>query len=278
MQQRTQIEERNMEEKEAERLAKPALEIQGLTKSFFGFGNGKFAVEDVSFTLERGYMLGLIGRNGAGKSTLLRLILQNLPRKKGTLRIAGYDVATNATEAKKLVGYVGEDFYFLTKETLRENGRVLGMFYPEFSMDRYLELLARFELGAEKQAGQLSKGENTKAQLAFALAHKPELLLLDEPTGGLDPVVRREFLYVLQSELVDERMSIIFSTHITEDLDKVADYVAMMEKGRLLFFETKDELLERLTGENGERLTLKQLMVKLCREGEKNEPVHKSRV
>lgn len=136
-------------------------------------------------------------------------------------------------------------------------------------MDRYLELLARFELGAEKQAGQLSKGENTKAQLAFALAHKPELLLLDEPTGGLDPVMRREFLYVLQSELMDERMSIIFSTHITEDLDKVADYVAMMEKGRMLFYETKEELLERLTGEHGERLTLKQLMVKLCREGEK---------
>ena len=241
MLQQTQIDEnRIVDEKEAERLAKPALKVQGLTKSFFRLGRGKFAVEDVSFTLERGYMLGLIGRNGAGKSTLLRLILQSLPRKKGTMEIAGYDVATHATEAKKLVGYVGEDFYFLTKESLRENGRVLGMFYPEFSMDRYLELLARFEVGAEKPAGQLSKGETTKAQLAFAVAHKPELLLLDEPTGGLDPVVRRDFLYVLQSELMDERMSIIFSTHITEDLDKVADYVAMMEKGRMLFYETKD--------------------------------------
>ena len=267
--QQTQFVEQNFEDKEAERLAKPALRVQGLEKSFFRIGSGKFAVKDISFTLERGYMLGLIGRNGAGKSTLLRLILQSLPRKRGTLQIAGYDVATHATEAKKLVGYVGEDFHFLTKETLRENGRVLGMFYPEFDMERYLELLSRFELGAEKLAGQLSKGETTKAQLAFALAHKPELLLLDEPTGGLDPVVRREFLYVLQSELMEERMSIIFSTHITEDLDKVADYVAMMEKGRLLFYETKEELLERLMGENGERLSLKQLMVKLCREGEK---------
>ncbi len=266
---KTQFVEQNLEDKEAERLARPALMVQGLEKSFFRIGSGKFAVKDVSFTLERGYMLGLIGRNGAGKSTLLRLILQSLPRKRGTLQIAGYDVATHATEAKKLIGYVGEDFHFLTKETLRENSRVLGMFYPEFDMERYLELLARFELGADKLAGQLSKGENTKAQLAFALAHKPELLLLDEPTGGLDPVVRREFLYVLQSELMDERMGIIFSTHITEDLDKVADYVAMMEKGRLLFYETKEELLERLMGESGERLTLKQLMVKLCREGEK---------
>ncbi len=269
MQQQTQFEGHSFEDKEADRLTKPALKVQGLEKSFFRFGSGKFAVKDISFTLERGYMLGLIGRNGAGKSTLLRLILQSLPRKRGTMEIAGYDVATHATEAKKLIGYVGEDFYFLPKDTLRENGRVLGMFYPEFDMDRYLELLGRFELGADKIAWQLSKGENTKAQLAFALAHKPELLLLDEPTGGLDPVVRREFLYVLQSELMDERMSIIFSTHITEDLDKVADYVAMMEKGRLLFYETKDELLERLTGENGERLTLKQLMVKLCREGGK---------
>lgn len=269
MQQQTQIIEKSLEEKEAERLAKPALKVQGLEKSFFRFGSGKFAVKDISFTLERGYMLGLIGRNGAGKSTLLRLILQSLPRKRGTMEIAGYDVATHTTEAKKLIGYVGEDFHFLSKDTLRENGRVLGMFYPEFSMERYLELLNRFELGAEKTAGELSKGETTRAQLAFALAHKPELLLLDEPTGGLDPLVRQEFLHVLQSELMDERMGIIFSTHITEDLDKVADYVAMMEKGRLLFYESKEDLLERLVGENGERLTLKQLMVKLCREGEK---------
>lgn len=270
MQQQTQIEENSsLEAKEKERLLRPALKVQGLTKSFFHFGEGKFTIKDVSFTLERGYMLGLIGRNGAGKSTLLRMILQNLPRKYGTVEIAGYDVATHTAEAKKLLGYVGEDFYFLPKETLRENGKVLGMFYPEFDTERYLELLGRFEVGAEKLAGQLSKGETTKAQLAFALAHKPELLILDEPTGGLDPVVRREFLYILQSELVEERMGIIFSTHITEDLDKVADYIAMMEKGKLLFYETKEELLERLTGENGERLTLKQLMVKLCREGEK---------
>lgn len=269
MQQQTQIIEKSLEEKEAERLAKPALKVQGLTKSFFHFGEGKFSVKDVTFTLERGYMLGLIGRNGAGKSTLLRLIMQNLPRKHGAIEIAGYNVATNAAEAKRLIGYVGEDFYFLPKETLRENGKILGAFYPEFAMERYLELLSRFEVGAEKLGSQLSKGETTKAQLAFALAHKPELLLLDEPTGGLDPVVRREFLYVLQSELVEEKMGIIFSTHITEDLDKVADYVGMMEKGRLLFYETKDELLERLVGAHGERLTLKQLMVRICREGEK---------
>ena len=270
MREQVQNEEQNTpENREAERLLRPALCVEGVEKSFFHFGEGRFALKDISFTLERGYMLGLIGRNGAGKSTLLRILMQNLPRKKGKLFIGGYDVSTHAAEAKRLIGYVGEDFHFLPKETLRENGRILGMFYPKFDTERYAELLTRFEVGTEKLAGQLSKGETTKAQLAFALAHRPELLLLDEPTGGLDPVVRREFLYVLQSELMDERMSIIFSTHITEDLDKVADYVAMMEKGRLLFYETKDELLEHLAGEKRERLTLKQLMVKLCREGEK---------
>lgn len=211
-------------EQERERLSRPALRVQGLEKSFFHFGEDKFLLQDISFTLERGYMLGLIGRNGAGKSTLLRILLQSIPRKRGFLEIAGYDVATHATEAKKLVGYVGEEFYFLPKETLRENGRIFGAFYPEFDETYYLNLLGRFEVGAEKLGGKLSKGETTKAQLAFALAHKPELLLLDEPTGGLDPVVRREFLYVLQSELVEEKMGIIFSTHITEDLDKVADF------------------------------------------------------
>lgn len=261
----------NMEdtEREANRLARPAVKLQGVGTSFFHFGEGKFTLKDISFTLERGYMLGLIGRNGAGKSTLLRILLQSIPRKWGSMEIAGYDMATHATEAKKVVGYVGEDFYFLPKETLRENGRILGAFYPEFDEEVYLNLLSRFEVGAEKLGGQLSKGETTKAQLAFALAHKPELLLLDEPTGGLDPVVRREFLYVLQSELVEEKMGIIFSTHITEDLDKVADYIAMVENGQLLFYESKEDLLTRLTGENGERLSLKQLMVQLCKGGKK---------
>lgn len=254
---------------EAKRLARPALVLTDVGTSFFHFGEGKFKLQNISFTLERGYMLGLIGRNGAGKSTLLRILLQSIPRKWGSMEIAGYDVATHATEAKKLVGYVGEDFYFLPKETLRENGRILGAFYPVFDEEVYLNLLNRFEVGAEKRGDQLSKGELTKAQLAFALAHKPELLLLDEPTGGLDPVVRREFLYVLQSELVEEKMGIIFSTHITEDLDKVADYIAMVEKGQLLFYESKEELLTRLTGENGERLSLKQLMVQLCKGGKK---------
>lgn len=268
MQEQTQgVEDISFAEKEKERLSRPALKVQGVEKSFFHFGEGRFALKDISFTLERGYMLGLIGRNGAGKSTLLRILLQSIPRKRGRIEIAGYDVATHAAEAKRLVGYVGEEFHFLPKETLLENGRLLGAFYPEFDEECYLNLLSRFELDAKKPGGQLSKGETTKAQLAFALAHRPELLLLDEPTGGLDPVVRREFLYVLQSELMEERMGIIFSTHITEDLDKVADYIAMLEKGQLLFYETKDELLERLTGENGERLSLKQLMVKLCRGG-----------
>ena len=257
----------NMLLSEEERLSAPAVRIEGVEKSFFHFRDKRFQLKNISFTLERGYILGLIGRNGAGKSTLLRILLQSTPRKRGTMEIAGYNVATHAQEAKQVVGYVGEDFYFLPKETLRESGRIYGAFYPEYDENRFLELLSRFEVGADKLGNQLSKGETTKAQLAFALAHKPELLLLDEPTGGLDPVVRREFLHILQTELLEEKMSIIFSTHITEDLDKVADYVAMIDKGELLFYETKEELLERLTEENGERLTLKQLMVRLCRSG-----------
>lgn len=268
MREKAQMESMSEDTKKEEvRLQKPALKIQGVGTSFFHFGEGKFVLEDISFTLERGYMLGLIGRNGAGKSTLLRILLQSIPRKKGSMEIAGYNVASHASEAKQAVGYVGEDFVFLQRETLRENGRVLGQLYPVFDEVRYLEFLGRFEIGTEKIAGELSKGETTKAQLAFALAHKPELLLLDEPTGGLDPVMRREFLYILQTELLEERMGIIFSTHITEDLDKAADYVAMLEKGKLLFYKSKEELWETLACENGGHLSLKQLMVKLCKEG-----------
>lgn len=255
-----------IEEQERLRLQQPALKLQGVGTSFFHFGEGRFVLKDISFTLERGYMLGLIGRNGAGKSTLLRILMQTLPRKHGRMEIAGYDVASSASAAKQVMGYVGEDFFFLLDETLRENGRILGRFFPVFDEERYLELLARFELGTKKTARALSKGETTKAQLAFALAHRPELLLLDEPTGGLDPVVRRDFLYLLQAELQEEKMGIVFSTHITEDLDKVADYVAMLEKGQMLFYESKEELWETLACENGERLSLKQLMLRLCKE------------
>ncbi len=251
---------------EEERLQAPAVSVSGVGTSFFHFKEKSFKLQDISFTLERGYILGLIGRNGSGKSTLLRILLQSIPRKRGSISIAGYDAATNATAAKRAVGYVGEDLEFFTNETLLENGRIMGGFFPVFHEKLYLEYLERFELSAQRKADRLSKGEATRAALAFALSHEPELLLLDEPTGGLDPLFRQEFLTVLQESLLEEKMGIIFSTHITEDLDKIADYVMMLEKGRMLFYKSKEELWEELKREQGEELSLQKMMYRISKE------------
>lgn len=253
---------------EEERLMQPALSVSGVGTSFSHFGSSKFELKDITFTLERGFILGLIGQNGAGKSTLLRILLQSIRRKTGKFSIAGYDVTKNAIAAKQAVGYVGEDLQLLLNETLLVNGRVLGSFFPVFHEDLYLEYLKRLELSPEKKAGTLSKGETTRAQLALALSHEPELLLLDEPTGGLDPLIRTEFLKILQEALMDEKMGIVFSTHITEDLDKIADYVMMLNKGEMLFYKSKEELWEELLEENGEVISLQKMMYRISK-GEK---------
>lgn len=252
-----------------QRLLRPALCLEGVKTSFRSREEGRFTLGEITLTLPRGYILGIIGRNGAGKSTLLRLIMQNVKREKGRILVAGYPMDTHAAKAKQLIGYVGEDFHLIRKATILENGRLLGGFFQSYEETKYRELLNRLEIGENKLGRDLSKGEIMKVQLAFALSHQPELLLLDEPTGGLDPLIRREVLSLLQEELFSEKMGIIFSTHITDDLDKIADYIAMIEQGKLLFCETKEELYERMTDENGERITLKQLMINYCRRNER---------
>lgn len=250
---------------EEERLKCPAVSVSGLGTSFSHIGEKKFEMQDISFSLERGYILGLIGRNGSGKSTLLRMILQSIRRKRGSVVVAGYDTAADAVLAKQAVGYVGEDLELLPKETLQGNGRLFGAFFPKYHEKVFLDYLERFELSPEKSAEKLSKGEKTRMLFSFALSHEPELLLMDEPTGGLDPVIRKEFLTVMQEALEGERLGVIFSTHITEDLDKVADYVMMLENGNMLFYKTKEELWEEFRKDTGEVLSLQKMMYQYYR-------------
>lgn len=215
------------------------LEVKGLTKKYFSF-----ALKEVSFSLEAGYILGLTGRNGAGKTTLLKQLVHPETSSGGSVIINGIDAKKAPIRAKQEIGVLMEDQPFLVQHTLEANGKLLGAFYEKFSLEKFYGYLRKFELNRETVYNNLSRGMRMKFQLAFALAHEPKLLLMDEATGGLDVVFRREFYYLLQEAVEKELVSVIISTHVTEDLDKVADYVAFMEGGRMKFYESKEELNE----------------------------------
>jgi len=163
----------------------------------------------------------------------------------GNVIINGIDAKKNPVAAKQEIGVLMEEQPFLFDMTLEMNGILLGAFYDRFDINKFHEYLKRFDLYPDRVYRNLSRGMRMKFQLAFALAHSPKLLLMDEATGGLDVVFRREFYYLLQEAVEKELVSVIISTHVTEDLDKVADYVAFIEGGKLKFYETKEELCER---------------------------------
>ena len=216
------------------------LEVTGLTKK-----HHSFTLKDVSFALESGYILGLTGRNGAGKTTLINQLIHPETTSSGSVIINGIDAKKDPVKAKQEIGLLMEDQPFLTDMTLELNGQLLGGFYERFDRNKFYEYLKRFELYPDRIYRNLSRGMRMKFQLAFALAHSPKLLLMDEATGGLDVVFRRGFYYMLQEAVEKEMVSVIISTHVTEDLDKVADYVAFIEGGKMKFFESKEELCER---------------------------------
>jgi len=235
------------------------LEVKGLSKKYFSF-----ELKDVSFSLEAGYILGLTGRNGAGKTTLMKQLIHPESSTAGSVMIGGIDAKKEPVRAKQEIGVLMEEQPFLWDMTLEMNGTLLGAFYERFDMEKFHTYLKRFELYPDRTYRNLSRGMRMKFQLAFALAHSPKLLLMDEATGGLDVVFRREFYYMLQEAVEQELVSVIISTHVTEDLDKIADYVAFIEGGRMKFFESKEELNEMyrdymrgLHGENAGNGTVK---------------------
>ncbi len=230
------------------------LQVKGLHKRL-----KDFRIEDISFDIPAGYIMGLIGRNGAGKTTIMKLIQNVIVKDGGSVRICGYDNRRQEAKAKSEIGFIVEQSPFIKRYTLLENGELFGKYYKDFEMDRYRMYLRRFKLDPNKNILSLSKGMESRFQLAFALAHNPRLLIMDEPTDGLDPIFRREFLNLLQELIAEERMGILFSTHITGDLDKVADYITLVDDGRILLSEDKENLMERYLILKGEKSLLDRI-------------------
>lgn len=216
------------------------LEISNLRKEY-----KEFTLKDISLTLPRGYIMGLIGPNGAGKSTTIKAIMNLINCDSGKIKLFGLDYENSEEEIKNRIGYVGEEQYFYEDMSVKWMEQFISQHYRQWNKDEFYTLLERFNVSPTKKVQELSKGMRVKLSLALALAHNPELIILDEPTSGLDPVIRSEILKILLEIIQDENKSVLFSTHITEDVEKIADYVTYLIDGRIVLSASKDELLEK---------------------------------
>ena len=215
------------------------IEINGLCKNF-----ESFQLKNVSFSLEEGYIMGFIGRNGAGKSTTLKTMLNLMKNDGGEVKLCGLSMPKDELEIKNQVGYVfgGVDFYPESKISVITN--VTKSFYEEWNEARYKELCDRFEIDQNKKFKQLSAGMKVKYSVAVAMSHNPKLLILDEPTSGLDPAARDDLVLLFQEFVEDGAHSILFSTHITSDLEKCADYITYIKQGQILASTDRDSFRE----------------------------------
>lgn len=217
-----------------------ALQVEGLTKHYPGF-----TLRDVSFSLEPGYIMGFIGRNGAGKTTTIKSILNIIHRDAGYVSVFGQDALEQEKAVKGQVGLVLGGVNYYPKKKLKTIAQVTSRFYESWDREAFCQLLEQFELDENKTVSQLSSGMRVKFAIALALAHRPKLLILDEPTSGLDPVSRDEILEILQRLVESGERSILFSTHITSDLEKCADYITYIKKGEIVFSLDRETLEDR---------------------------------
>ena len=221
-------------------MSENIVEIRGLTRRF----GAKAALQDVDLTIPAGTVLGLVGRNGAGKTTLIRHVLGLLKAQQGTVRVFGLDPVADPPRVLSRIGYLSEEADLPGWMRVGELMGYTRAFYPTWD-DGYAEQLrSEFGLDARAPVGTLSKGQRARLGLLAALAYRPELLVLDEPSSGLDPVVRRDILTAIIRTIADEGRTVIFSSHLLSEVERLSDRIAMIEGGRLLFCDPLDRLQE----------------------------------
>jgi ABC-2 type transport system ATP-binding protein len=204
-----------------------------------------FLLDNVSLELPEGSILGFIGANGAGKSTTIRILMGLVRQDSGTVRVLGHAMPAEQTAARLDIGFVSEDMRLYGAATLAWHMKFIASIYPRWNRAYAETLLGRFDLKPEQKIRGLSHGQRVKAALLLALARQPRLLVLDEPTTGLDPVARREVLGELMSVLTDEGRTIFFSSHNTLDVEQISDRIAFIDRGRIIALDEKEDLLDR---------------------------------
>ena len=216
-----------------------AIEISNLRKCYDGF-----TLDDISFNVPKGSIMGFIGQNGAGKSTTIRAILNITKTDGGSIKLLGMDHIRDEAQIKEQIAAVFDESPFHDSFKAKQLNILFRGLYQSWDEQKFYEYLERFQLPRNKKLGEFSKGMKMKMQIATALSHGAKLLVMDEPTTGLDPVVRNEILDIFHEFLNDEDNSILLSSHITSDLDKIADCVTFIDRGKLLLTGNKDQILE----------------------------------
>ena len=217
-----------------------AVHFEGVNKRY-----AHFTLNDISLDLPTGSIMGFIGANGAGKSTTIRILMGLVRQDAGSVRVLGYAMPAEQTSAKMDIGFVSEDMRLYGAATLGWHMEFIRSIFPKWDAPYATDLLRRFDLKAEQKIKGLSHGQRVKAALLLALARRPKLLVLDEPTTGLDPVARREVLGELMAVLADEDRTILFSSHNTLDVEQISDQITFIDRGRIIDSADKEIFLDR---------------------------------
>lgn len=238
-----------------------ALSIKNLRKEY-----QEFTLKDVSFDLPKGCIMGLVGENGAGKTTIIKALLNLIQKDGGSADILGMDSVAQEKEIREQIGVVFDNQNFHDAFTPHQVSKIMSKIYQHWDEDQYHRYLQQFDLPEKKRLKEYSRGMKAKFSIITALSHHPRLLILDEATSGLDPVMRNEILGIFMEFIQDEENSVLLSSHITSDLDKIADYITFIHDGQVVFSEQKDTLTESMGIIKGSRediLTLpKELVIR----------------
>jgi len=216
-----------------------ALEIKNLEATI-----GDFSLSDINFSIKKGTIMGFIGKNGSGKTTLIKTILNMIPKTSGEVLFSGTPMFGNEEIVKSKIGVVFDSLIYPLNLKPVKIKKMIAPFYKTFDDKLFCDLMKRFELNPSKKLSAYSKGMQMKFGVVMAICHNPELIILDEPTAGLDPIARAEVIDLLLELMQNEERSILFSTHITSDLEKIADYITMIDNGKIVFTKGKDEMLD----------------------------------
>ncbi|MDD4565686.1 MAG: ABC transporter ATP-binding protein [Eubacteriales bacterium] len=216
-----------------------AIAIRDLSKSF-----KNFKLKNISFSVPKGSIMGFIGENGAGKTTTIKLMLNQLKAETGEIGILGLDHRKDEKKIKSDIGVVLDECYFHENIKPKHISRIMARIYKNWDESLFYSYIDQFRLPGNKTTKEFSRGMKLKLSIATALSHHPKLLILDEATSGLDPVVRNEILDLFLEFIQDENHSILFSSHITSDLEKIADYITFLHDGEIIFSKSKDSLLD----------------------------------
>lgn len=215
-----------------------AIEVNKLNKTY-----DDFELQDISFKVERGTIMGIVGENGAGKSTIIKGILNLINLDSGEIKILGKDIKSDDSLIKNNIGVVFDESYFHDNLNIKDISKIMKNIYSQWQESVFQKYIKQFKLPIDKKVKDFSRGMKMKLSISVALSHNANILILDEATSGLDPVVRDEILDIFLEYIQEEDKTILISSHITSDLEKICDYITFINHGKLIFSENKDDLI-----------------------------------